>query len=153
MTTALSSGSFAQLNGCPRRRYYTGGDLHRALSIGDLRARAHKLMPRFVLEYLEAGAKDEATLTRERAASMEWLFLPRTLVDVSNRTLSTHLLGRPTPMSAAIAPTGLNGLFRHHADVALAQGAASVGIPFIQSTMSTDRMEAVSNVSGLRHWW
>ena len=153
MTTALSSGSFAQLNGCPRRRYYTGGDLHRALSIGDLRARDHKLMPRFVLEYLKAGAKDEATLARERAAFERWLFLPRTLVDVSSRTLATELLGIPAPMPTAIAPTGLNGLFRHHADIALAQGAASVGIPFIQSTMSTDRMEAVAQVSGLRHWW
>lgn len=153
MAKFLSPYSVAQLDGSPRRDYYTGANLDRALSIADLRARAHKLMPRFVLEYLEAGAEDETTLNRERAAFEQWLFLPRTLVDVSGRTLSTNLLGRPTPMPAAIAPTGLNGLFRHRADVALAQGAASVGIPFIQSAMSTDPMEAVSKVSGLRHWW
>lgn len=38
-------------------------------------------MPRFALEYLEGGAEDEATLTRERAAFHEWRFAPRTLVD------------------------------------------------------------------------
>lgn len=58
--------SVAQLDGSPRRRFYTGGDIARVQTIGDLRARTHKLMPRFVLEYLEGGAGDEATLARER---------------------------------------------------------------------------------------
>ena len=74
-----------QLEGTPARRYYTGGDLSRAVSIADLRARTHRRMPRFVLEYLEGGAEDEATMMRERAAYADWRFLPRTLVDVSER--------------------------------------------------------------------
>ena len=73
MAKFLSPYSVAQLDGSPRRDYYTGANLDRALSIADLRARAHKLMPRFVLEYLEAGAEDETTLNRERAAFEQWL--------------------------------------------------------------------------------
>src|SRR6185437_6395990 len=56
----------AQMDGTPLRRYYTGPLSSRARAIADLRARAHQLMPRLALEYLEAGAEDEASMMRER---------------------------------------------------------------------------------------
>jgi (S)-mandelate dehydrogenase len=143
----------AQLDGSPRRRYYSGRQLGRALAIADLRAMAHKRMPRFVLEYLEGGAEEEASLARDRQAYADWRFTPRQLVDVSQRSLQTTLLGKPAPLPLVIAPTGLNGLFGHHADLHLAQAAARHGIPFVQSTMSNDTMEEVGRVPGLRHWW
>jgi len=145
--------SVAQLEGTPVRRFYTGGNLERAVAIADLRARTHKLMPRFVLEYLEGGAEDEATLYREREAFAEWRFMPHTLRDESHIDLARNIIGRPSLMPLLVAPTGLNGVFRHRADVELAQGAAEKNTPFIQSTMSTDRMEDVARVPGLRHWW
>jgi len=145
--------NLAEMNGTPRRRYYTGAFPSRALTIADLRARAHALMPRIVLEYLEAGAEDEASMMRERRAFADWHFMPRTLVDVSHRTLETRLLGKSAPMPLIIAPTGFNGLFMHHGDTALAQAAAKAGVPFVQSTMSNDTVEEVAQVKGLRHWW
>lgn len=145
--------SVAQLNGTPRRRFYTGPNLERAITIADLRARTHRLMPRFVLEYLEGGAEDEATLYREREAFAEWRFLPRTLVDESHRDLKRKICGREAEMPLVVAPTGLNGLFTHHADIKLAEGAARAGVPFVQSTMSTDPMDQVARVEGVRHWW
>lgn len=143
----------AQLGGTPRRNFYTGRNLDRVRTIADLRARAHRLMPRFVLEYLEGGAEDEATLARERIAYGDWRFVPRQLVDVSRRTLDGPVLGRPAKLPLVVAPTGLNGLFMKGADVAMAQGAAAAGVPFTQSTMSNQRMEEVAKVAGLRHWW
>lgn len=143
----------AQFEGSPIRRYYTGANLERALTIGDLRARAHRRLPRFVLEYLEGGAEDEATLARERAALAEWHFVPRTLVDVSGRSPECTIFGLPAPMPLIVAPTGLNGVFRRGADVALATGAAAAGAPFVQSTMSNDPLEDVAAVAGLRHWF
>jgi len=110
-------------------------------------------MPRLALEYLEGGSEDEATLARERSAFCEWRFLPRTLNDVSQRTAERAILGRMAPMPLIIAPTGLNGIFRMGADVALAQAAADAGVPFVQSTMSNDRIEDVAAVPGLRHWF
>ena len=58
----------AALDGSPRRRYYNGNDPARAVGVEDLRAMAHKRMPRFVLEYLEGGTEEESTLRRERDA-------------------------------------------------------------------------------------
>lgn len=145
--------TLVQLDGTPERRYYTGRNLDRAVAIADLRAMTHRFLPRFALEYLEGGAEDEATMMRERKAYADWRFVPRTLVDVSKRTLETTILGKPASMPLMVAPTGLNGVFRHHADIQLAEGAARAGVPFIQSTMSNDLMQEVAKVKGLRHWW
>ena len=114
----------------------------------------HNRLARFALEYLEGGAEDEATMMREHRAYADWRFVPRTLVDVSHRTLRTEILGRPASMPVVVSPTGLNGVFRWRADTMLAQGAARAGIPFVQSTMSNDRMEDIARaVPGVRHWW
>lgn len=143
----------AKLRGTPRRSFYSGRDMDRAQSIADLRARAHKLMPRLVLEYLEAGAGEEATLARERDAYADWRFLPQVLRDVSERSARATLLGREARLPLAVAPTGLNGLFMRGADSALARAAARFGVPFTQSTMSNEAMEDIACIPGLRHWW
>jgi (S)-mandelate dehydrogenase len=145
--------SVAQLDASPRRRFYTGGDIARVESIDDLRARTHKLMPRFVLEYLEGGAGEEATLRRERQCFGEWSVMPHTLVDEAHRDITTDIIGKTAPLPLCVAPTGLAGVFMRGADTALAQGASRSGVPFIQSTMSNERMEDVAKVPGLRHWW
>ncbi len=114
---------------------------------------AHRRLPGFVLEYLEAGGEDEATLSRNIAALAEWRFLHRSLVDVSRRDVSTGLFGRKMAIPVIVAPTGLNGLFWPHADLRLAEAAAAAGVPFAQSTMSNDGMSRVARVPGLRYWW
>ena len=143
----------AQMNGAPARRYYTGRNLRRAIAIDDLRAMTHRRLPRFALEYLEGGSEDEATLMRERRAFADWRFTPRTLVDVSHRSLAVDILGRPAAAPLIVAPTGLNGVFRDRADILLAEAAAEAGVPFVQSTMSNETMADVARTPGLRHWW
>jgi (S)-mandelate dehydrogenase len=144
----------AQLDGTPARRYYTGFNPQRAIAISDLRAMTHQRLPRFALEYLEGGAQDEAAMFRERSAYADWRFVPRTLVDVSERTLEADILGRPAAMPVVVAPTGLNGIIRARGDSALAQAALRAGIPFVQSTMSNETMEEVARAApGVRHWW
>ncbi len=137
----------------PARRFYDGADPARAVTIEDLRAMAHRRLPRFALEYLEGGAEEEAALARNLAALAEWRFAHRSLVDVSRCELSTELFGRRMALPIAVAPTGLNQLFWPHADTRLAEAAAEAGIPFAQSTMSNDPMAEVARVPELRHWW
>ncbi|MCD6681542.1 MAG: alpha-hydroxy-acid oxidizing protein [Burkholderiaceae bacterium] len=143
----------ALLDGTPRRRLRTSGNLARAQTIADLRAMAHARLPSFALEYLEGGSEEEAALARNLDAFAQWHFAPPVLVDVSQRDVSSELFDAPMSMPIVIAPTGLNALFWPHADTALAQAAADAGIPCAQSTMSNDRMEDVGRTPGLRHWW
>ncbi len=149
----LAWASPAVLANNPQRRFYTGSNLGRAVTVEDLRAMAHRRLPGFVTEYLEAGGEDEAALARNIAALAEWRFLHRSMVDVSHRDVSTTLFGRKTEIPVVVAPTGFNGLFWPHADLRLAQAAAEAGVPFGQSTMSNDLMSRVAQVPGLRYWW
>ena len=70
----LAWSSPAVLAGSPPRRFYSGRDPKRAATIEDLRAMAHRRLPRFVLEYLEGGAEGEACLARNLEALAEWRF-------------------------------------------------------------------------------
>jgi (S)-mandelate dehydrogenase len=126
-----------------RRRYYRGRDFRRALTIEELRGIARRRLPGFALEYLEGAAEDEITLRRNRAVFEKILFLPRTLMDVGKRELSTQLFGRTIQLPLVIGPTAVNGMLCHGADLALARTARKFGIPFTLSTISTSRIEDV----------
>ena len=135
-----------------KRRPFDGCDFARALNIADLRAVAQRRVPHFVFEYVEGGAEDESTLRGNRGAFEKLKLVPRTLVDTSNRSLKTEVLGRPAAAPLAIAPTGLNGMLHADGDIGLARAAARLGIPFTLSTMSTTRLEDVAKQAGGRLW-
>lgn len=135
-----------------KRRLFDGRDFARALNIGDLRAVARRRVPHFVFEYVEGGAEDEATLRCNRSAFESLKWVPRTLVDTSNRSLKTEILGRLAAAPLVIAPTGLNGMLHAEGDIGLARAAARLGIPFTLSTMSTTRLEDVAKQAGGRLW-
>ena len=99
----LAWASPAVLGTSPRRRFYAGTNIEHAVTVEDLRAMAHRRLPGFVLEYLEAGGEDEAALARNIAALAEWRFLHRSLVDVSHRDASTVLFGRKTTIPVIVA--------------------------------------------------
>src|SRR4051794_37267816 len=99
----LAWSSPAVLTRTPPPRFYDGRDPSSAVTIEDLRAMAHRRLPRFVLEYLEGGADGEACLARNLEALAEWRFTHRSLVDVSHRDLSTVLFDRRMAMPVAIA--------------------------------------------------
>jgi 4-hydroxymandelate oxidase len=58
-------------------------------------------------DYYASGANDEITLRENRAAYERITLLPRMLVDVSVRDMSTTVLGEPVSMPILIAPTAL----------------------------------------------
>lgn len=134
------------------RRYYSGRDFRRALNIEELRRVAARRIPAFAFEYVEGGAEDELALERNRLAFDHWRFVPRTLVSTEHRHLRTRLFGVEQPMPLVIAPTGLNGMLRHHGDLLLARAAARAGIPFALSTVSNVRAAEAVRAGGGRVW-
>ena len=153
MDRTLASASPAVVGGSPQRRFYTGANLGRAVTVEDLRAMAHRRLPSFAAEYLEGGGEDEATLARNIAALAEWHFCIARWSTSRGRDVSTSCSAARCAIPVAVAPTGLNGLFWPHADLRLAEAAAEAGVPFAQSTMSNDVMARVARVPGLRYWW
>jgi (S)-mandelate dehydrogenase len=62
------------------------------------------------------------------------------------------VFGTEQALPVVIAPTGLNGVLRHHGDLALARAAAAAGIPFCLSTVSNARPDEIAAGAGGRIW-
>jgi (S)-mandelate dehydrogenase len=123
-----------------------------AVNIEDLRSIARRRLPRFVFAYVDGGAEDEITLKGNREAFGRLHFLPRTLVDVSTRDLSTQLLGKRSALPVVVGPTGLNGLSWRDGDMELARAASRAGVPFAMSTVSMSFVEDVAREAAGRLW-
>lgn len=123
------------------------------VNIDDLRKQAKRRLPRMVYDFLEGGAGSERGLIRNRQAFERMLFAPRRLTDVSKRDLSVDLFGQSYPLPLAIAPTGLNSVYWHKGDLALARVAAQYGIPFCLSTASNATIEDVARAGDGEKWF
>ncbi len=124
-----------------------------AYNIEDLRRLAQCRLPRVAWDYLERGAEDDVTMTANRAAFERIHFEPRTLVDVSARTLRHRLFGKTYTAPFGIAPTGAAGLYSFEADIALARAAAQAGVTFVLSTASFVAMERVAREAEGSKWF
>ncbi|WP_369050922.1 alpha-hydroxy-acid oxidizing protein [Burkholderia gladioli] len=123
------------------------------INVEDFRKLARRRLPRRVFDYLDGGAEDERGLRRNRDAFARLAFVPRRLVDVASRELSTTLLGQPLAAPFVLAPTGLNGLIWPQGDIALARAAQRAGIPFAMSTASNVSLERLAGEAGGELWF
>src|SRR3979411_798471 len=80
--------------------------LERALTISDLRDVARRRTPRAVFDYTDGAAEAEISLRRARDLFRALEFCPSILRDVSDVNTTTSLLGRPSTVPFAFAPTG-----------------------------------------------
>ena len=127
-------------------------DFRDAINVEELRAIARRRLPRFVFDYIDGGAEDELTLRRNREAFQRACWRPRTLVDVSRRTLATRLLGGPSALPVVVGPTALNGLFWRDGDLECARAASAAGVPFTMSTASMNLLEDIAREAPGRLW-
>src|SRR5688572_28185131 len=133
-----------------KRRPFASSNLAHAINIADLREIARQRLPGFIFEYLEGGAEDEATMRSNRHSLESLRLIPQTLVDTSGRQQRIELFDRPAGAPLIIAPTAMNGLIDPEGDLALARGAAALGIPYTLSTVSTSKLEDVAAQAGGR---
>jgi isopentenyl diphosphate isomerase/L-lactate dehydrogenase-like FMN-dependent dehydrogenase len=101
-----------------------------------LEAAREKVDPK-VWCYFEGGAGDEATLRANVAAWERWQLRPRMLVDVSELTTATTLLGTEVSSPLGIAPFAMQRLLDPEGEVATARAAAAAGTLFTVSTLTT----------------
>lgn len=134
------------------RKLYSGKNYRNAHSIEELHKIARRRIPNFVLEYVEGGAEDEASLMWNREVLKSIRFVPNTLVNTSSRHQRINLFEQQSNSPLIIAPTGLNGMLHHSADIALARAAATNGTPFCLSMVSNSSLEEVAKDAGGRLW-
>lgn len=118
--------------------------LDAALTIEDLRAIAKRRTPRAAFDYTDGAAESELSLGRARQAFADVQFNPAVLRDVSEVDTSRQVLGGPSAMPFAIAPTGFTRLMQTEGETAGAGAAQAAGIPFTLSTLGTTSIEDVA---------
>ena len=121
-----------------------GVDLSAIVSLADFESRARAIMEPQAFDYVAGGAWDEQSVGEAVEAWRRRRLRPRVLVDVSRVDPSTTMAGHPATLPVAIAPMAAHGLAHPEAEIATARAAASAGVPFTLSTMSTASIESVA---------
>jgi L-lactate dehydrogenase (cytochrome) len=125
-----------------------------ALTIEDLRRVAARRTPRAAFDYTDGAAEQELSLTRARQAFEDVEFSPSILRPAADVDTSSTILGGPSALPFAIAPTGFTRLMQTQGELAGASAAGAAGIPFTLSTLGTTSIESVkaANPDG-RNWF
>ena len=136
-----------ELNATERR-------LSRAFTINDLRSIARRRTPRSVFDYTDGAAEQEVSLYRARELFHNLEFNPSILRDVGELDTTTSMLGRPSALPFAFAPTGFTRMMNHEGERAVARVAQRHGIPYALSTLGTTSIEDVAAAAPTgRNWF
>jgi L-lactate dehydrogenase (cytochrome) len=122
-------------------------------SIEDLRLLAQRKVPRAFYDYAESGSYNEETLRANRADLEKIRLRQRVLVDVSQRSLATTIVGQKVSAPFALAPIGLMGMQHGDGEILAANAANEAGIPFTLSTMSIGSIEQVAEATRKPFWF
>ena len=86
-------------------------------------------------------------MRENRAAFERWVLRPRMLVDVSEVTTATSVLGTDVSMPLLVAPTAFQRMAHPDGELAMARGAAAAGTVMCLSTLATATIEEVAEAS------
>jgi isopentenyl diphosphate isomerase/L-lactate dehydrogenase-like FMN-dependent dehydrogenase len=122
-------------------------------SVADFRARARRRMPKFAFDYMDGGAGDEAGLRRNEAAFDAVQLVPRMLINVEKRELSTNLFGRAWGAPFGTAPIGLGNLIWPRAEATIARACVAANLPYSLSTPACTTLEDIAKIAGPNAWF
>ena len=123
------------------------------LTIADLKERARRRVPKMFFDYADSGAWTESTYRANEEDFAKIKLRQRVLVDMTNRSLESTMIGEKVSMPVALAPTGLTGMQHPDGEMLAAQAAEEFGVPFTLSTMSICSIEDVASVTKRPFWF
>ena len=104
-------------------------------------------------DFIAGGATDEITLRRTRAVYDSIMLRPRMLVDISQRDLSTTVLGQRIEIPVMLDPAGNHGRAHPDGELATARAAGAIGTVMFLSSNSTYTLEEVAKVASGPLWY
>ncbi|GAA4711994.1 L-lactate dehydrogenase (cytochrome) [Promicromonospora umidemergens] len=127
---------------------------------------ARRRMSRTAWSYVAGGAGAQRTVEANREAFGRYRIVPRQMVDVGQRSLTTTLLGRELPAPVLFGPVGALELAVQHqrgrggrgaaprnAEPALARAARDLGLPVVISSQASTPMEDTAATLGDSPRW
>jgi len=121
--------------------------------IADLKTLYQRRVPKMFFDYTESGAWTEQTFRANVDQLQALSFKQRVLVDISERSLNSTMLGQPVQMPVALAPVGLTGFQHGNGEILAARAAATFGVPYTLSTMSICSIEDVAEATKSPFWF
>ena len=128
-------------------------EMEQLLTVDDAERMAEQVVPAEAWSYIVGGAGDERTLRWNREAFSRFRLRPRVLVDVSDVSTETTVLGTPVSMPALVAPMAFQQIANEAGEVAMARGAAAAGTLMCLSTVATATpAEVAAAAPGAPRW-
>ena len=122
-------------------------------SVAEARQVAKRRLPRMMFDFIDGASGDESLRDLNSAMIDHVRLMPRVLIDISERAMSTSILGQETGLPFGIAPMGMCALSWPGADFSLARGAAKRRIPLCVSTASSMALEQVIKLAEGNAWF
>ncbi|SCX14058.1 L-lactate dehydrogenase [Agrobacterium sp. DSM 25558] len=127
--------------------------MSKALTIADLKKQAQRRVPKMFFDYADSGAWTESTYRANEDDFAKIKLRQRVLVDMTDRSLATEMIGEKVSMPVALSPTGLTGMQHADGEMLAAKAAEEFGVPFTLSTMSICSIEDVASVTSRPFWF
>ena len=124
-----------------------------AINVADYERLAAEALDPGAHGYFAGGAGDERTLRENVAAFARWRLRPRVLVDVSDVTTETTVLGEPVAMPILVAPVAFQRLLHPDGEAGMARAAAGAGTVMCLSTLATARPREVAAAAPDARLW
>ncbi|KKX30230.1 alpha-hydroxy acid oxidase [Rhizobium sp. LC145] len=127
--------------------------MSKPLTIADLKTLAQRRVPKMFFDYADSGAWTEGTYRANEEDFSKIKLRQRVLVDMTDRSLASTMIGEPVSMPVALAPTGMCGMQHADGEMLAAKAAEEFGVPFTLSTMSICSIEDVASVTSRPFWF
>jgi 4-hydroxymandelate oxidase len=127
-------------------------DLNQIYRLDEFESLAMKRMTVAARDLCQEGAGTGSAVRANAAAWRQWALRARVLRDVSQRDLSTSVLGTRVSLPLLIAPSGLHGLVNSEAEVATARAARSADTLMVLAMNSSLSVEKVAE-EGAKLWF
>ena len=124
------------------------------VNVDDFEKAARERLDPGAYGYYAGGAGDERTLRANVAAFTRWELRPRVLVDVSDVSTATTVLGEEVALPLLVAPTAFHRLAHPDGELATARAAAAAGTVMCLSTLSSaSPAELAAAAPGAAQWF
>ena len=123
------------------------------INLYEYEARAKQVLPHNYWEFIEAGAMDEFTTARNRAAFEALTLRPRFMRNVTERKISTTVLGTDISFPVMISPAEGHTHAHPEGECATARGAGMSHTLMICSTTSSNSMEEIADAATGPLWF
>ena len=120
-------------------------------NVADARARARRVLPRVVFDYVDGAADDEVTMAENELAFRRLAFRPRVGFDTGEPQLATTVLGTDVAFPVLLAPCGLVRLMHPDGAHGVAGAATSRQTAWVLSSVAGVTLEDAAGGGG--HRW